>query len=182
MRLLTETGPQLGFAVTVIPELTVGGRDVNSTRIRQLLETGDVQEAALLLGRPFSIRGEVVSGDRRGRAIGFPTANLKTPNEVLPAAGVYAGRLRRRDSSRTSGVEPLPVVANVGQRPTFQDGHGVIAEAHVLDFDGDLYGESVDLSFEYRIRDERRFPSVDALREQIALDAQTARVYLDGEK
>ena len=182
MRLLTETGPQLGFAVTVIPELTVGGRDVNSTRIRQLLETGDVQEAALLLGRPFSIRGEVVLGDRRGREIGFPTANLKTPNEVLPAAGVYAGRLWRRDSSRTSGVEPLPVVANVGQRPTFQDGHGVIAEAHVLDFDGDLYGESVDLSFEVRIRDERRFPSVDALREQIALDAQAARVYLDGDK
>ena len=175
MRLLTEPGPQLGFAVTVIPELRVGGRDVNSTRIRELLKAGQVEQAGLLLGRPFSIRGEVVEGDRRGRELGFPTANLATRNEVLPAAGVYAGRLRRRGSGQASVGEALPVVANVGQRPTFQDGHGLVAEAHVLDFDGDLYGETVDLAFEHRIRDEQRFPSAEALRQQIVLDADEAR-------
>ena len=175
MRLLTETGPQLGFAVTVIPELRVGGRDVNSTRIRELLTAGQVEQAGLLLGRPFSIRGEVVEGDRRGRELGFPTANLATRNEVLPAAGVYAGRLRRRGSPQASVEEALPVVANVGERPTFQDGHGLVAEAHVLDFDGDLYGETVDLAFEHRIRDEQRFPSAEALRQQIVLDADEAR-------
>ena len=178
MRLLTETGPLLGFAVTIIPEVTVGGRDVNSTRIRGLLTEGEVEEAALLLGRPFSVRGAVSQGDRRGRTIGFPTANLAPQNEVLPAAGVYAGRLRVLDGADGSDVESLPAVTNVGRRPTFRDGRGLVAEAHLIDFEGDLYGRLVEVDFRHRLRPERKFPGVEALREQISRDVEAARRFL----
>ena len=97
MRLLTELGPRLGFAVTIIPEVTVDEGDVNSTRIRQLLAEGRPELAARMLGRPFTVRGRVVRGDERGRRIGFPTANLEPENEVLPAPGVYAGSVRLLD-------------------------------------------------------------------------------------
>jgi riboflavin kinase/FMN adenylyltransferase len=174
MRLLTETGPQLGFAVTIIPEVTKDGRDVNSTRIRDLLMEGEVEEAAGLLGRPFAVRGRVVPGERRGREIGFPTANLEPENEVLPAAGVYAGRLRLLDPGPGEGGS-LPAVTNVGTRPTFQEGRESLAEAHVIDFQGDLYSRRVEISFERRLRSERKFPGVEELREQIARDVDEAR-------
>jgi riboflavin kinase / FMN adenylyltransferase len=173
MRLLTERGPHLGFSVTVVPEVSVEGRDVNSTRIRQLLAEGQVEEAALLLGRPFCVRGEVTVGDRRGRTLGFPTANLAPETEILPAPGVYFGHLRRLDEGRDGRLHP--VVTNVGYRPTFRDGRDLVAEAHVIDFSGDLYGLEVDLSFEGRLRGEIRFESVDALRAQIARDVDGAR-------
>ncbi|MCA9503826.1 MAG: bifunctional riboflavin kinase/FAD synthetase [Spirochaetaceae bacterium] len=178
MRLLTERGPHLGFSVTVVPEVSVKGRDVNSTRIRELLAAGEVEEAAILLGRPFQARGRIVAGDRRGRTIGFPTANLDPETEILPAPGVYYGRLRRLAPEFASEGAGLPVVTNVGYRPTFRDGRSLVAEAHVLDFTGDLYGQPVDLSFEGRLRGERRFESVDALREQIARDVALAREHL----
>lgn len=173
MRLLTERGPHLGFSVTVVPEVSVEGRDVNSTRIRQLLAEGEVEEAALLLGRAFCVRGEVTAGDRRGRTLGFPTANLAPETEILPAPGVYYGHLRRLGSG--ADVKPWPVVTNVGYRPTFRDGRDLVAEAHLIDFSGDLYGLEVDLSFEGRLRGEIRFESVDALRAQIARDVAAAR-------
>ncbi len=173
MRLLTERGPHLGFSVTVVPEVSVEGRDVNSTRIRQLLAEGQVEEAAILLGRPFCVRGEVTVGDRRGRTLGFPTANLAPETEILPAPGVYFGHLRRIDAGR--GGRLHPVVTNVGYRPTFRDGRDLVAEAHLIDFSGDLYGLEVDLSFEGRLRGEIRFESVDALRAQIARDVAGAR-------
>ncbi len=173
MRLLTERGPHLGFSVTVVPEVSVEGRDVNSTRIRQLLAEGQVEEAALLLGRPFRVRGEVTLGDRRGRTLGFPTANLAPETEILPAPGVYYGHLRRLDEGRDGPQRP--VVTNVGYRPTFRDGRDLVAEAHLIDFSGDLYGLEVDLSFEGRLRGEVRFESVDALRAQIARDIDCAR-------
>ncbi len=176
MRLLTERGPHLGFSVTVVPEVSVAGRDVNSTRIRQLLAEGQVEEAALLLGRAFCVRGEVTVGDRRGRTLGFPTANLAPETEILPAPGVYFGHLRRLDAGRDA--KPWPVVTNVGYRPTFRDGRDLVAEAHLIDFSGDLYGLEVDLSFEGRLRGEIRFESVDALRAQIALDIASARARL----
>lgn len=176
MRLLTERGPHLGFSVTVVPEVSVEGRDVNSTRIRQLLAEGQVEEAALLLGRAFCVRGEVTVGDRRGRTLGFPTANLAPETEILPAPGVYYGHLRRLDAGRDA--KPWPVVTNVGYRPTFRDGRDLVAEAHLIDFSGDLYGLEVDLSFEGRLRGEIRFESVDALRAQIALDVASARARL----
>jgi riboflavin kinase/FMN adenylyltransferase len=182
MRLLTERGPHLGFSVTVIPEISVEGRDVNSTRIRELLARGVVEEAAMLLGRPFTARGRVTEGDRRGRTIGFPTANLAPETEILPAPGVYLGHLRILGSggqARRGVSGPAhPVVTNVGYRPTFRDGRDLVAEAHLLDWSGDLYGLEVDLSFEGRLREEQRFASVDALRAQIARDVEAARARL----
>jgi riboflavin kinase/FMN adenylyltransferase len=175
MRMLTERGPHLGFSVTVVPEVQIEGRDVNSTRIRELLAEGDVEEAALLLGRPFCARGEVIEGDRRGRTIGFPTANLAPETEILPAPGVYYGHLRFLDVRAGDPETLLPAVTNVGYRPTFRDGRDLVAEAHVIDFAGDLYGREVDLTFEGRLREERRFESVDALRAQIARDVEDAR-------
>jgi riboflavin kinase/FMN adenylyltransferase len=175
MRMLTELGPWLGFAVTIIPEVTIAEEDVSSTRIRAVLAQGEVEMAATLLGRPYPIRGLVVEGDRRGRTIGFPTANLEPENEILPASGVYAGRLRLLDPGEPEAGSCLAAVINLGRRPTFQTGDRLIPEAHLLDFDGDLYGRRVELSFEYRLRAERRFSSVDALKQQIGQDAEEAR-------
>ncbi len=180
MRLLTERSAHLGFSVTVVPEVSIEGRDVNSSRIRELLARGEVEEANELLGRPFCVRGEVISGQRRGREIGFPTANLAPETEILPAPGVYFGHLRCAGANSLADLpdaphEALPVVTNVGYRPTFRDGRDLVAEAHVLDFSGDLYGLEIDLTFQGRIREERRFESVDALREQIARDVEIAR-------
>ena len=175
MRMLTEMGPHLGFSVTVVPEVQVEGRDVNSTRIRELLAEGNVEEAALLLGRPFCARGDVIEGDRRGRTIGFPTANLAPVTEILPAPGVYFGHLRCLDSAAPGEGKSLPVVTNVGFRPTFRDGRDLVAEAHIIDFSGDLYGVEVDLTFEGRLRGEERFESIDELRRQIARDVEEAR-------
>ncbi len=176
MRTLTELGPHLGFAVTIVPEVTVGGRDVNSTRIRELLGAGRVEEARQLLGRPYRVRGRVVEGDRRGRSLGFPTANLDPENEVLPAQGVYAGRLRGLEA----GPGELPAVVNVGRRPTFKDAGPVLAEAHVIDWSGDLYGRRVEVSFLSHLRAEQRFPDVEALKRQIAADRDAARERLAG--
>jgi riboflavin kinase/FMN adenylyltransferase len=179
MRLLTERGPHLGFSVTVIPEISVEGRDVNSTRIRELLSRGEVEEAGVLLGRSFCARGRVTEGDRRGRTIGFPTANLAPDTEILPAPGVYFGHLRvletQADTTGSQVGALHPIVTNVGYRPTFRDERDLVAEAHLLDWTGHLYGCEVDLSFAGRLREERRFESVDALKEQIARDVEAAR-------
>lgn len=175
MRTLTGLGPRLGFAVTIIPEVTIGDRDVNSTRIRELLEEGAVEQAEPLLGRPYGVRGRIVEGDRRGRGLGFPTANLDAENEILPAPGVYAGRLRLLDAGQPAPGTEYGAVTNVGRRPTFKEADPISAEAHLLDFEGDLYGRRVELEFVARLREERRFAGVDALRQQIALDAEQAR-------
>lgn len=175
MRMLTEVGPRLGFSVTIIPEVTMEDGDVNSTRIRQLLAEGEPERAARMLGRTFTIRGRVVRGDERGRKIGFPTANLDPENELLPAAGVYAGELRPLDAGDPAAGARLPAVINVGRRPTFEDAVGLVAEAHAIDWSGDLYGRRVELAFAAWLRAERRFPGVDALREQIAQDVEDGR-------
>ncbi len=181
MRTLTELGPRLGFAVTIIPEVTIGDRDVNSTRVRELLGEGRVEEAKPLLGRSYAVRGTVVEGDRRGRSLGFPTANLRPENEILPAAGVYAGRLRMLDEGRPEQGAEFGVVTNVGRRPTFKEDDPLLAESHLLDFEGDLYGRRIELHFLARIRAERRFEDADALREQIAADGEEARRRLAAE-
>jgi riboflavin kinase/FMN adenylyltransferase len=179
MRTLTELGPRLGFAVTIIPEVTIGSRDVSSSRIRSLLADGTVEEARLLLGRPYAVRGRVVAGDRRGRTLGFPTANLALETEVLPAHGVYAGRARLLDDGAPPAGTRFDAVTNVGKRPTFKPDDPPLAEAHLLDFDGDVYGRRLEVSFETRLREERRFPGPDALREQIARDVAEARRRLE---
>jgi len=175
MRTLTELGPHLGFSVTIIPEVTVGDRDVNSTRIRELLDAGRVGEAAILLSRPYSIRGCVVRGDQRGRALGFPTLNLDPENEILPACGVYAGHVVFLDEGLPAPGARFGAVTNVGRRPTFKPADPVLAEAHLLDFDAEAYGRRVELSFEHQLREERHFSGVDALRAQIQRDVQEAR-------
>ena len=163
-------GEELGFTAERISPVTVDGMNVSSTAIRRLVLEGKVREASRLLGRFHRIPGEVVRGARRGRRIGFPTANLNTPNELVPADGVYAGRLRWRG-------ERYEAVINIGVKPTFSDKQRTI-EAHLLDFQGNLYGEQVGLSFVDRIRSERRFRNADELTSQIRDDVVRGRQLL----
>ena len=145
-----------------------GSGAISSTRIRTLIGDGEVEEAAGLLGRPYVLRGEVVVGDKRGRTIGFPTANvLPDPAVVVPARGVYAGFVR-------VGDETYGACTNVGVAPTFARGDSRV-EAYLLDFEGDLYGRVVDVGFVWRIRPEKRFSGVEELKEQIARDVEQAR-------
>ncbi len=180
MRTLIERGPHFGFSVTIIPEVKLGARDVNSTRIRELLFAARVEEARVLLGRPYTVRGRVARGDRRGRTLGFPTLNLAPENEVLPAPGVYAGQVRFLDAGPDGGGGPeagrrFDAVTNVGRRPTFKGSAAVLAEAHLLDFADDVYGRRVEFSFTHHLRDEQRFKDSAALTAQIARDIEAAR-------
>src|SRR4029453_11301392 len=159
------------------PEVASAGADVSSSRFGELLPAGDVEEAKRLLGRAFAVRGRVATGDRRGRTLGFPTVNLAPENEVIPGLGVYAGHVRLLDhgpGALAAGAR-FPAVTNVGRRPTFKENDPPLAEAHLLDFEGDLYGRRVEVSFEARLRAEQRFPSRGALREQIARDVANGR-------
>lgn len=175
MRMLTELGPRLGFAVTIIPEVTIDGEDVNSTRIRELVAEGDAETAARLLGRPYALRGRVAHGDRRGRTIGFPTLNLEPENELLPAAGVYAGHVRFLDDGVPERGTVFGAVSNVGRRPTFDAGQRTVCESHLLGFADDAYGRRIEVSFLSRLRSEQKFPGAEALRSQIAADVEETR-------
>jgi riboflavin kinase/FMN adenylyltransferase len=137
-----------------------------------------VEEAGEMLARPYRIRGEVVEGDRRGASIGFPTINLAPENEILPARGVYAGRVRFLDEGDPARDSIHRAVTNVGRRPTFKQGDAIVAEAHLLDFDAQVYGRRVELSFEHHLRAEQRFPGLDALKIQIGADVESARKLL----
>ena len=166
-KLLEALAVTLGFRAHIVPALLVDGVAVSSSEIRAALQRGDLPDAARFLGRPYSIRGEVVRGAGRGRTLGFPTANVKTDRPLGLPVGVYVCRL-------TVGGRQHQAVVNVGFRPTFGETE-LAVEAHVLDFTGNLYDERVTLTFVRRLREERKFPSVDALREQIALDVAAAR-------
>lgn len=166
---LRELGATYGYAFQKVPPLIVEGGRVSSSRIVQSILAGRVEEAATLLGRPYALFGRVIHGDKIGRQLGFPTANLE-PDERQhePADGVYAGCLA------WEGSEPRPAACNLGTRPTV-GGTRHMVEAHVLNFAGDLYDRAVRLLFHHRLRDELHFPSLEALRAQIAADvAQTA--------
>ncbi len=165
---LVASGARHGFGVEVIDAIEAAGGVVSSTRIRGLLRSGAVQEAAQLLGLAYALSGVVIGGDRRGRTIGFPTANLEVEQELLPAHGVYATR------ASIDGGPPRPAVTNVGVRPTF-DGSAPRVETHLLDFEGDLYGRRLRVELVAHLRPERRFEGLDALVRQIALDAAEAR-------
>ena len=177
---LLRFGPELGIRIEIISQVKVGQSDVSSTRIREALALGDVAEASLCLGRPYAISGAVVRGEMRGRTLGFPTLNLETRNELIPAHGVYATTAQFLDDAGQDGIE-RPSVTNVGTRPTFEPGR-VLVETHLIDTEGDFYGRLVEVSFHARIRTERKFPGPDALKEQIARDVESARKLLHATK
>jgi riboflavin kinase/FMN adenylyltransferase len=157
------------FETRVVPLVEVAGETVSSSHIRGLIAAGDVAQAAEFLGEPFLFEGEVVSGDRRGRELGVPTANL-VPDDayVAPGHGVYA-----------AAAEGYPTAVNVGVRPTFESGRGLLVEAHLIGFEGDLYGKQLRIAFLERMRGERRFESVEALVEQMQQDLGQAREIAD---
>ncbi len=179
VELLRRLGADLGFDVVglgLIEAAELGGPGglggpVSSTAIRRLLSAGDVAAAADLLGRDHEVRGVVAGGEGRGHDLGFPTANVVVPPEILlPAVGIYAGWYRRPDGA----VHPTAI--SLGRRPTFHpDDAPVVLEPYLLDFTGDLYGEAARVTFVARLRDEERYDSVDALKAQIALDVEATR-------
>ncbi len=181
---LEEAGRQWGYTVDVLGPVRLGEEAVSSSLIRAYLSEGALERASAMLGRPFSMVGEVVRGEGRGRRLGFPTANLRPDQRLLPKAGVYATRVAFvepptgcADPSVLSGG--FDAVTNVGTRPTF-DGRSATVETHVLSLvEGpDLYGARLRLTFVSRLRDERRFDGLGALRAQIQVDAGQAKVVL----
>ncbi len=170
---LTDYGQQLGYRVARVPALELDGAPVSSSRIRAALQAGEIQTANDLLGRAYSLQGVVLRGAGRGRTIGIPTANLNVAaDRVVPANGVYAGWVQLEG-------ERIPAVTNVGLRPTFEsDAVARTIEAHLLDYEGDLYGRSLELTFEARLRGEQKFPGVEALVAQIRADIEAGREIL----
>jgi riboflavin kinase / FMN adenylyltransferase len=153
------------FSTRVVPLVEVDGETVSSTRIRALVEVGDVEAAQRCMGAPFMLEGPVVEGDKRGRELGFPTANLIPDDRfVSPGHGVYA-----------AFANGHPAAVNIGVRPTFESGRGVLIEAHLIDRDEDLYGQNLRIAFVSRLRGERRFPSVEELIAQMHDDVEEAR-------
>jgi riboflavin kinase/FMN adenylyltransferase len=170
--MLKQLAEPAGIAVKVVePVATADGEVYSSTRIREYLAGGKPGHAAALLGRPFEIEGRVERGDRRGRTIGFPTANLSLGSYLRPAYGVYAVRAGLGDGEATEWIDG---VANLGVRPTV-DGRKLLFEIHLFDFDRDIYGQHLRVALIEYIRPERRFDSLDALRAQIAEDGAAAR-------
>jgi riboflavin kinase / FMN adenylyltransferase len=170
--MLRTLGARYGFRAEKIDPVRYKDFVVSSTRVRRLISEGRVDEAGALLGHQYYIDGTVMTGDQRGRTIGFPTANLCTDNELLPPNGVYATTTKVADVV-------LPSVTNVGTRPTVDQSGRTSIETHIFNFDRDLYGATIRVGFVQRLRDERRFDSLDLLREQIAADCQRARVLFD---
>lgn len=172
--LLAAMGGELGFDVLGLRLTEGAGEAISSTRVRTLLGAGRVEDAAELLGRPHQVRGVVRSGDRRGRELGFPTANVHVPADILlPADGIYAGWFLRADGAR------LATAISLGRRPTFyEEQPESLLEAYLLDFSGDLYGEEVRVEFVAHLRDELRFDSVDDLVSQMRADVEGARAAL----
>jgi riboflavin kinase/FMN adenylyltransferase len=167
--LLRQLGVRLGFVVHDVAAVSLDGKAVSSTRIRQTIQAGKLDAASQMLGRPYSICGEIRRGDRLGRQLGFPTCNLDVAGLVLPPHGVYAVHASARRTTHRA-------VLNIGLRPTVKAAKPQLrVEAHLLDFKGDLYGEEIEITFVEKLRGERRFPSLNALRRQIARDIAKAR-------
>lgn len=173
---LAEWGREFGFGVTVVQPVTREGEIYSSTRIREALRGGHVAEAAALLGQDWEIEGEVVHGDKRGRLIGFPTANVALGEHLVPQLGVYAVRVAEADSDTPDWRHG---VANLGRRPTV-DGEKLSFEVNLFDFSGDLYGRRLRVALHAFLRPEQKFAGLDALKAQIAADAQAARAILAG--
>jgi|RhiMetdeSRZDD1v2_1073273.scaffolds.fasta_scaffold04997_13 riboflavin kinase/FMN adenylyltransferase len=172
LALLTRLGAECGFAVSSVPEVMYEGEPVSSTRIRRALERGAIGEANAMLGRAYEIDGIVSRGDRVGHQIGVPTINLEPENELPPADGVYVTEIEIRSFGR-----PFPSVTNIGRRPTLYEEYRTTIETYVLDFSSDVYGDRVRLFFLERLREERKFPSVLELKDQIQRDIAASRDY-----
>jgi len=172
IRLLESIGARLGFSVVAVPPVNVLGETVSSSAIRTALEEGDVAKARAMLGRPFSLTGEVVRGQGRGRTMEFPTANLAVENETIPRRGVYI-------TETLAFASRFPSISNVGTRPTF-GGTDLSVESHLIDADEDLYGERIEVRFLARLRDERTFSGPAELADQIARDQAAATSYFSG--
>jgi riboflavin kinase/FMN adenylyltransferase len=165
-----DAGARFGFELHVIGPVKVEGITVSSTKIRQLIVDGEVCLASKLLGRPYSIEGTVIQGHSRGRTLGFPTANITTPNELPPKEGVYAVTVQ------IEGRE-YKGAANIGKNPTFSDATSSY-EVHLFDFEGDLYGKFLKMKFIKRVRDEVRFKDAAELAEQIKKDVERVKAIL----
>jgi riboflavin kinase/FMN adenylyltransferase len=164
-------GREMGFSVEVIPPVVLDGQVVSSSAIRQALAQGDMKKAEKLFGRLFSLNGVVVSGDGRGRTLGFPTANLELkPEQALPSDGVYA-------TIAHVGRELMPSVTSIGVRPTFGGGKRLV-ETHVIDYEGELFGQRLALDLVDRLRDEKRFDTVEELKSQMGRDVEQAKQIL----
>jgi riboflavin kinase / FMN adenylyltransferase len=170
IRMLRELGEEFGFAVREVEQVSLNGEVISSTRIRQLLKNGEVEDAAKFLGRPYALCGIVVKGDGRGRGLGFPTANIASRHAIIPSNGVYAVKLFVRDRHYNG-------VVNIGMRPTF-DARTLAIEVHIFDFDEDVYGEEVSIYFIGRIRGEKKFAGAPELISQIKDDITTAKELL----
>lgn len=172
--MLGKAGLEHGFEVVNMHTFSLDSERVSSTRVREALGVGDLNAAEKLLGRPYRMSGRVAHGDKLGRAIGFPTANIHLHRKATPLRGVFAVELY--------GIlgEPLPGVANLGTRPT-AGGLRTLLEVHLFDFDNDIYGAHVHVEFLHKLRDERRFDSFEALKQQIQRDAAQAREFLSGD-
>jgi len=175
---LTKLGNELGFEARTQELCGDAGGVISSTRIREAVATGNLREAEGMLGRPHALGGRVVAGDQRGRSLGFPTANLDGVRELLPPDGVYACLVDALEEGGTPRVLGSGV-CNLGTRPTV-DGRRYVIEAHVFDFEGDLYGRELRLHLDRRLREERRFDGLAALRAQIARDVAEAREAVAG--
>ncbi len=169
---LAARAEALGIGLTVVPPLADAQGPISSTRIRRLLQDGYPERAAAELGRSWAVRGPVTHGEKRGRTIGFPTANVPLGRHLEPARGVYAVRARLADGTTVPGV------ANIGRRPTVNEGTESRLEAHLFDWEGDLYGQEVAVALHAFLRAERKFASFDDLRTQIVADADQARALL----
>jgi riboflavin kinase/FMN adenylyltransferase len=167
--LLNRLGKELGFIVHGMAAVSLDSKPVSSTRVREAIQSGNLDLASQMLGRAYSITGPVMRGDRLGTQLGFPTANLDVAGLSLPPNGVYAGWANVRGQAHRAAV-------NIGNRPTLRNPSPQLQfEAHLLDFNGDLYGEEVELVFVEKLRDEIKFPSVTELKEQITRDIAEAR-------
>ena len=165
--LLRSLGARYGFRAEKIDPVRYKDFVVSSTRVRRLVSEGRVDEAGALLGHHYTVDGSVVQGKKRGRELGFPTANVCAENELVPPAGVYATTVT------VDGIA-YPSITNIGTRPTFESGQENIVEAHILEFDRDLYGSKLRIGFVQRLRDEKKFDSIDALKTQIEADRARA--------
>jgi len=167
--LLKKLGEELHFIVHGLSAVSLDGQVVSSTRIREAIGGGQLDAASQMLGRAYSLAGQVVRGDQLGRKLGFPTANIDTAGLVIPPNGVYAVHAHVQGKSYRAAL-------NIGHRPTLENlAPRLRVEAHLLDFDGDLYGQEMEITFVEKLRDERKFPSLDTLKEQIARDIEAAR-------